>query len=79
LLTTKPIIRSNHSTASAHKTTKVSGDTEITQAEINPDARSFSAGDVFTFDFDLTRTATPTTEMSNLVVVVELEESRPIR
>jgi len=79
IFTTKPIIRSNHSEAAAHKTTKVSGDKEITQAAINPSARSFVAGDVFTFDFDITRTASPTTEMSNLVVVAELEESKPIR
>ena len=76
---TKPCIRSNHGEAAAHKTTKISGDTEITQGDISVTAREFAAGDVFTFDLDVTRSATPTTEMNNLVVVVELEPLKPIR
>lgn len=78
IFTTTPKIAGNNGSASAQKTTKVTGDAGIVAGVINPSARSFSPGDVFTFDFTLTRTASPTTEMSNLVVVAELEPSRPI-
>ena len=78
IFTTTPKIAGNNGSASAQKTTKVAGDGGIVEGVINTAARSFSAGDVFTFDFTLTRTASPTTEMNNLVVVVELEPKMKI-
>ena len=59
-------------TAGTRKTTKVTGDTGITQAVIDPAANEFSPGDTITFDFSLTRTS-PTHEVTDPVIVVELE------
>lgn len=75
-LTTRPSINHISGEASQQKTTKITGDTGITQAVVNPDANSFSAGDVITVDIDLDRTATPTTEISNPSVVVELQPDK---
>lgn len=72
-LSTKPSIAHVSGEAATTKTTKATGDTGIAQAVIDPDARTYSAGDVFTCDLTLVRTGSPTTEMSNLVLVVELE------
>jgi len=59
--------------ASQQKTTKVAGDTGITQGVVSPSADDYSPGDVFTADLVLTRTNSPTTEMANVAIVVELE------
>lgn len=72
-LTTKPKIAHVSGETSQQKTTKVTGDTGITQSVVNTGANYFDQGDVFTFDFELTRTATPTTEISSPVIVVEFE------
>jgi len=72
-LTTKPKIAHVSGEASQQKTTAVTGDTGITQSVMNPDANSFNVGDVFSYDFDLTRTASPTTEIKNPVIVIKLE------
>lgn len=72
-LTTKPSIAHVSGEASQQKTTKESGDTGVAQAVVNTSANSFSRGDVFTYDLTCVRTGAPTTEMSNVVIVVELE------
>ena len=72
-LSTNPVIAHVSGEAATNKTTKETGDTGITQGVVNPDARTYSAGDVFTCDFTLTRTASPTTEMQNAVIMVDLE------
>ena len=73
-LTTTPVISGEVGSASRQKTTKTSDDVSdgCRQAVINTSADSFDKGDMFTYKFTLTRTATPTTEMNNLCVVVEL-------
>jgi hypothetical protein len=72
-LATKPKILHVSGEASQQKTTKITGDTGITQAVMNASANTYTAGDVITWDRTVTRTASPTTEMANLVVVVEFE------
>jgi len=72
-LTTKPKILHVSGEASQQKTTKVTGDTGITQAVLNASANTYTAGDVITWDRLITYTATPTTKLANLVVVVEFE------
>lgn len=72
-LTTQPYIDANNASASAQKTTKATGDTGIQQAGVSSSANSVSLGDLVSFDATLTRTASPTTEMANAVVVVEIE------
>jgi len=72
-LTTKPKIAHVSGEASQQKTTVVTGDTGITQSVMDPDNNAFSIGDVFSYDFNLTRTASPTTEIKHPVIVVRLE------
>jgi len=72
-LTTKPSIAHVSGEASQQKTTNVSGDTGIAQAVIDATANTFTDGDVITAKFTVVRSATPTTEMSQCVLVVELE------
>jgi len=72
-LTTKPSITHVSGEASQQKTTKVTGDTGITQAVIDSSANTVAPGDVLTCTFAVTRSSTPTTEMSNPVIVVEFE------
>lgn len=72
-LSTRPSISHVSGEASQQKTTKVTGDTGIAQAVIDSTANTFTDGDVFTMDFTVVRTASPTTEMSQCVLVVELE------
>jgi len=71
-LTTNPIIAHVSGEASQQKTTKITGDTGITQAVISS-ANTVTAGDVITCSLTLTRTASPTTEISSPIVVVEFE------
>jgi hypothetical protein len=72
-LSTKPKILHVSGEASQQKTTKITGDTGITQAVMSALAKTYTAGDVITWDRTITRTASPTTEIANLVVVVEFE------
>lgn len=73
-LTTVPSIRHISGEASQAKTTKVTGDTGITQAVINESANIFSPGDIITAEIiGVERTSTPTTEIANVVIVVEVE------
>jgi len=72
-LTTPPVIAHVSGEASTNKTTKVSGDTGVTQRVLDTDNNDVSQGDVLTYDVTLTRTATPTTEMNAVAVVVEFE------
>jgi len=75
-LSTQPVIAHVSGEASMQKTSKEDTDTGITQAVVDADADDYAPGDIFTCDLALTRTASPTTEMSNVAVVVELEPSR---
>lgn len=59
--------------AAQHKTTKITGDTGITEAVVNKSQNSFSPGDVITGKFTVQRTGSPTTEIKNPCIVVELE------
>lgn len=72
-LTTKPKVAHVSGEASMQKTTLETGDTGITQAVINQAANEFAVGDVIQWNMLLTRTASPTTEMSNPAIVVEVE------
>uniref|UniRef100_A0A6M3K626 Uncharacterized protein n=1 Tax=viral metagenome TaxID=1070528 RepID=A0A6M3K626_9ZZZZ len=72
-LSTRPSIAHVSGEASQQKTTRVTGDTGIAQAVIDPDANTVTDGDVLTYDLTLVRTASPTTEISNVFMVVELE------
>lgn len=74
-LTTQPILAHVSGEASQQKTTKEDDDTGVTQAVVDSGADDYAPGDIFTIDLTLTRTASPTTEMSNVAVVVELEPS----
>ena len=71
-LTTQPKILDKQSAASAQRTSIKSGEAVI-EAVLDQDNVNFLPGDVFTCNRTLTRTATPTTEISNVVLVVELE------
>lgn len=63
ILTTKPSI-TKAAAADARVSTEASG-TGITQAVLKTDgSAAFSAGDIFEVDFDITRTASPTTEIT---------------
>lgn len=72
-LTTQPAIAGNNGSASEQKTTKVTGDTGVTQAVISASANSVTPGDVISCDWTVVRTASPTTEISNAMVFVEFE------
>ena len=72
-LTTKPKIAHVSGEASQQKTTLGSAaDTGITEDVLLATAKGFNAGDVLTYNFELTRTASPTTEMKAPCLVVEL-------
>lgn len=75
-LTTAPVIAHVSGEAATNKTTVETGDTGITQAVLSGSAKSYSPGDIFTCDWTLTRTASPTTEMQNAVLVVDPEPLR---
>ena len=72
VFTTKPKIAHVSGEASQQKTTLVTGDTGITQAVMDTDNNDYNPGDVISYSFDLTRTASPTTEMARPVAVIEL-------
>ena len=72
-LTTKPQIAHVSGEASSQKSTLNTDDTGLTQAVVNVSASEFAAGDVLTWNMLLTRTASPTTEIANPSVIVEVE------
>lgn len=72
-LTTPPVIAHVSGEVSQQKTTKVTGDTGITQAVMDSDNWTYNEGDVITGDLVITRTASPTTEIRTPCVIVELE------
>lgn len=76
-LSTRPGIDHISGETSQHKTTKITGDTGITQAVMDTDNYTFNPGDLITYDLLLTRTASPTTEIGNPCIVVELEPNSP--
>ena len=72
VFSTKPKIAHVSGEDSTRKTTRITGDTGITQAVVNPDSGEYSPGYILSYALSLTRTASPTTEMANAVVVIEL-------
>ena len=72
-MSTVPTIGHVSGEASQQKTTRITGDTGIVQAVIDYDNNTFTAGDVLTWNLTLSRTASPTTEISEPVMVVVLE------
>lgn len=72
-VSTVPSIGHVSGEASQQKTTRITGDTGIVQAAIDNDNNTFTAGDVLTWNLTLSRTASPTTEISEPVMVVVLE------
>ena len=72
-LTTKPKVAHVSGEAAMQKTSLETGDTGITQAVMNAAANEFAVGDVITWNLELTRTASPTTEIHNPAVTVEVE------
>lgn len=72
-LATRPAIAHVSGESGGQKTTGKAGDTGITQAVLDYTNYTFEIGDVFECTFIMTRTASPTTEMDNPCVVVELE------
>lgn len=72
-LTTKAKVAHVSGEASSQKTTLETTDTGVTQAVVNAAAAEFAVGDVIQLNFELTRTASPTTEISNPVAIIEVE------
>lgn len=71
-LTTNPALAHVSGEAAQQKTTKTSTDTGVTQAAVSS-SNSVAQGDVISYSLTLTRTASPTTEINNVAVVVEFE------
>lgn len=71
-LTTQPTIAHVSGESSQQKTTRITGDTGITQAAVSS-SNSYNPGDNISVDWDLTRTASPTTEMANASLVIMLK------
>ena len=73
-LTTKPKITYTSGEASQQMSTAVSGEyTDITCAVLDTDAVEFAENTLVSFQANLTRTASPTTEMEGLCVFVKYE------
>jgi len=72
-LSTRPAIGYTSGEASQQKTTRVTGDPGIVQAAVDMDANTVTDGDMLTYDLDVARTSSPDVEISNVVLVVELE------
>ena len=72
-LTTKPRIAYVSGEASTQKSTLVTTGTGLTQAVVNVAASEFAVGDVISWNMLLTRTASPTVEISNPSIIVEVE------
>ncbi len=72
-LTTKPQIAYVSGEAAVQKSTLVTTGTGLTQAVVNVAASEFAVGDVITWNMLLTRTASPTVEVSNPSIIVEVE------
>ena len=71
-LTTKPKIAHTSGEDSEQRTTITDEDDGVTIAVIDGDANAYEPGDIITGKWTLTRTATPTTEIQHVCVVVEL-------
>jgi len=72
IFTTKPKITHVSGEASGMKSTVNTGGSGITSPVFAGSDAAFSAGDVFMGKLTVTRTASPTTEMANVAVVVIL-------
>ena len=72
-VSTAPVIAHVTGEASMQKSTKSTSDTGITQAVLDYTNYTFDAGDVIEATFVVTRTASPTVEMANPCIIVELE------
>jgi len=71
-LATQPVIAHVSGEASMQKTTKVTGDTGVTQSVLGTSNRVFP-GDVVSCDFAVTRGGSLDIEMANAAIVVEFE------
>jgi len=72
-ISTSPAIAHVTGETAMQKSTKSSSDTGITQAVLDYTNYTFDAGDLIEATLVLTRTASPTTEMANPCIIVELE------
>lgn len=72
-LTTQPSIGYTSGEAGQQKTTRITGDTGVTQAVINDSANSLSAGDVLTWDLLVQSQASPDEKITDVVAVVVFE------
>lgn len=72
-LTTQPYITHVSGEAATNKTSIAAVSGSIVEAVIDLTANSITKGDIITCDYVITRTATPTTEINNPCIVVELE------
>lgn len=71
-LSTVPMLAHVSGEASQQKTTVVIGDTGMTAAVMNRSTNKFSPGDIISAKFTIERTASPTTEIKNPVIVANL-------
>jgi hypothetical protein len=72
-LATQPAIAHVSGEAATQKSTKSTSDTGVTVAVLDYTNYTFNPGATIEATFILTRTASPTTEMANPCIVVELE------
>lgn len=72
-LTTRPSIGYVSGEASQHKTTRITGDTAIVQAMVDPDNNSVTAGDIISYDFLIDSQASPNVKLRNPCLVVIFE------
>jgi len=72
VFSTTPYISHVSGEAAGSRNTLTSGEGER-PGVIDTDNNGFSAGDFLDVDLTLTRTASPTTEMQNAIIVVEME------
>lgn len=72
-ISTQPVVAHVTGETAVQKSTKSSSDTGITQAVLDYTNYTFDAGDLIEATLVVTRTASPTVEMANPCVIVELE------
>lgn len=73
VLSTKPVIAYVSGEAAAQKTTIDTNDGGVTQAVLDSTNITVNPGDMFTFTFALTRTASPDSEIKHPCIVVEMQ------
>ena len=73
-LTTQPKIYGINGAASTNRNTAASGEGVIEDV-IDASAAAVSRGDALTWDLNIVRTASPTTEIANAFLVVEIQQA----